>query len=121
MSVVKCVAVSLALLIPQGAWAKPPLRQVNEIDDSLYWIALASEIAKKCETMGARRFKGLSELWRLKGIANDLGYSDDEIRAYVESDSEKARMRKKGQTYLIAQGANYEQPETFCAIGRAEI
>lgn len=121
MSTLKVSVLALLIALPTGSWAKPHLREVSEIDDALYWIALASEISKKCDTLGARRVKGLAELWRLKGVANDMGYSDDEIRAYVESDAEKARMRKKGEGYLVALGANYDKPETFCAVGRAEI
>ena len=52
---------------------------------------------------------------------NALGYSDDEIRNYVESDVEKARMRKKGKAFLAANGVNPDDPETFCTFGRAEI
>ena len=121
MSVLKYSVLALLIALPTSSWAKPHLREVSEIDNSLYWIALASEISKKCDTLGARRLKGLNELWRLKGLANDMGYSDTEIRAYVESDVEKARMRKKGEGYLVALGANYDKPETFCAVGRAEI
>ncbi len=58
---------------------------------------------------------------RLKSRANALGYSDAEIRAYIESDAEKARMRAKGEAFLSQNGVRYGQPETFCAFGRSEI
>lgn len=106
---------------PPTAAAKPPLREVAEIDDALYWIAIANEITKYCDAIGGRRMKAIGVMWGLRSRANELGYSDSEIRAYVESDAEKARMRKKGQAYLAANGVSYAEPESFCALGRAEM
>ena len=60
-------------------------------------------------------------LFDLRSRANELGYSDAEIRAYVESDAEKARMRAKGEKFLASKGVDKNNPETFCAFGRAEI
>ena len=125
MSVIKYAVIAavaaLPLALPTTAQAKPPLREVSEIDNELYYIAIANEIAEICGSISGRRMKAIGVMWGLRSKANKLGYSDDEIRAYVESDTEKARMRKKGETYLAANGAKYGQPETFCALGRAEI
>ena len=60
-------------------------------------------------------------LFKLRKRANQLGYSDAEIRNYVESDVEKDRMRAKGYRYLESEGVVKNNPETFCAFGRAEI
>ncbi len=100
---------------------KPPLREVQIIDDTLLVIALANEIREYCGAINGRVFKAMGIMRGLKRHANGLGYSDDEIRAYVTSDSEKARMRKRGEKYLFAKGVTYDEPETFCALGRAEI
>ncbi len=115
------VMAAVLMAAPTLTMAKPPLREVSEIDDTLYYIAIANEIDKYCDQISGRRLKAIAEMWSLRSRANKLGYSDDEIRAYVESDSEKARMRAKGERYLAAHGVSYEQPETFCALGRAEI
>jgi uncharacterized protein DUF5333 len=101
--------------------SRPPLREVAQIDNELYYIAIASEIDKVCDDINGRRLKAISVMWGLRSQANKLGYSDDEIRSYVESKSEQDRMRKKGEAYLAARGVSYDQPETFCALGRAEI
>lgn len=125
MSVIKytvfAALTALPLSLPTSADAKPPLREVSEIDNELYYIAIANEIAEVCDSINGRRMKAIGVMWGLRSKANKLGYSDDEIRAYVESDTEKARMRNKGEAYLSANGAKYGQPETFCALGRAEI
>lgn len=118
---------ALALLICAAAPAvlaaqsRPPLSEVAEIEDTLFVVALANEVGRKCETISGRRLKGYNMLFKLRGRANDLGYTDAEIRAYVESDAEKARMRAKGESYLKSRGVKLDTPETFCAFGRAEI
>ncbi len=114
-------ALTLAMTLPALALAKPALRNVTEIEEPLFAVALAKEVSEHCEDISARFFKGLGELRRLRARANELGYSDTEIRAYVESDVEKARMRAKGKKVLAQHGVTYEKPETFCAYGRAEI
>lgn len=118
---VKAVLLAAMLLGPAAAQAKPPLREVKEIDDELYYIAVAKEISDLCGDISGRRMKAIGVMWNLRSKANRLGYSDSEIRAYVESDAEKARMRAKGEAFLARHGVSYEKPETFCALGRAEI
>ena len=107
--------------LPAPALTKPSLREVQEIEDPLFAVAVAKEVSDYCEDISPRYLKGLVELRRLKARANELGYSDTEIRSYIESDAEKARMRAKGEELLAQNGVDYGEPETFCAYGRAEI
>lgn len=116
------IAATLAMTLPVGsAIAKPSLRDVPEIEDALFAVAIADEVRDYCGTIHARMFKAIGTLRRLKARANELGYSDSEIRKYIESDTEKARMRAKGKKFLAANGVSYSKPETFCTFGRAEI
>lgn len=121
MSGVKLLTVLSVLAIPATADAKPPLREVKEVDDELYYIAIANEISDYCPSISGRRLKAIGVMWGLKSKANSLGYSDGEIRAYVESDAEKDRMRAKGESYLAANGVSYDNPISFCTLGQAEI
>ncbi|MFA3917581.1 DUF5333 domain-containing protein [Ruegeria hyattellae] len=121
MTYCKTALLALALTLPTMGWAKQPLRDVPEIDNELYFIAIANEIDKQCASISGRRLKAIGVLWDLKSKANALGYSDSEIRAYVDSDAEKARMRRKGEAYLAQNGVSYDQPDSFCALGRSEI
>ncbi|WP_367646337.1 DUF5333 domain-containing protein [Ruegeria arenilitoris] len=121
MKFVKLAAFACATALPVSADAKPPLREVKEIDNELYYIAIANEISEYCPSISGRRMKAIGVMWSLRSKANSLGYSDGEIRAYVESDSEKARMRAKGEKYLAQNGVSYGKAETFCALGRKEI
>lgn len=121
MPLLACLALFTAVLAAVPAEAKPPLREVKEIDDPLYYIAVASEIDKYCGSIAGLRMKAISKMYQLRARANDLGYSDGEIRSYVESKAEQNRMRKKGEAYLAANGVSYSKPDTFCALGKKEI
>ena len=65
--------------------------------------------------------RALNYINALEKRAQELGYSKQEIKAYVKSKEEKARMRARGEAYLKANGASYADPETFCKLGKAEI
>ncbi|WP_254429469.1 DUF5333 domain-containing protein [Ruegeria atlantica] len=121
MSSVKMLTLLSVLALPTIVEAKPPLREVKEIDNELYYIAIANEISEYCPSISGRRLKAIGVLWGLKSQANKLGYSDNEIRAYVDSDAEKDRMRAKGEAYLAQHGVTYENPNSFCTLGQAEI
>ncbi|MEW2917761.1 DUF5333 domain-containing protein [Ruegeria sp. ANG10] len=121
MSSVKMLTLLSVLALPTIAEAKPPLREVKEIDNELYYIAIANEISEYCPSISGRRLKAIGVLWGLKSQANKLGYSDNEIRAYVDSDAEKDRMRAKGEAYLAQHGVTYENPNSFCTLGQKEI
>lgn len=110
---------SLALAVP--AWAKPPLRDVPEIDDRLFAVALAVEISDRCATIAPRTLKGLAYLWRLADRAKELGYTSEEIDAYRSSDAEKARIRRKGEAYMRAQGLDPARDADLCRLGQSEM
>ena len=103
------------------ASAKAPLRDVKVIDDNMLYVALALEVSEKCGEIEARKLKGLNYLWSLKRKANSLGYSDDEINAYRKSETEKARIRARGENYVKSKGLNPKDSGDLCKFGHAEI
>ena len=112
----------VGLMILAGAvHAKTPLRDVNAIDDSMLKVALALEISAQCGEINARKIKGMSFLYSLKKKANSLGYSNDEINAYRKSDTEKARIRARGEAYVKSKGLNPKSAADLCKLGHAEI
>lgn len=112
---------ALLLAAPAMSAGKPALRDVPQIDDKMLWVAMAIEISDRCSTLGARTARGLNYLWSLRNEARRLGYSDAEIRAYVDSDAEKDRMRGRGEAYVRAHGLNPENDADLCKLGQAEI
>jgi hypothetical protein len=118
----KSILLSTVLLsaLTGPAFAKA-LRDEPSIDDNMLKVAIAIEISDECSSISARKLKGLNYLWSLKSDAADLGYSDDEIRSYVESKAEKARIRARGEAYIKAAGYNPTSAQDLCALGTQEI
>lgn len=113
-------------LMPLAAQAStggslPPLREVEEIDRNMLWVALAIEISDRCDQIAPRNLKGLLVLNDLRARARDLGYSNAEIEDYATSDAEKARMRQLGEQYVKSQGLDPDVPADLCSLGAAEI
>lgn len=108
-------------LIAAPLAAKPPLRDVAEIDNALLAVGLADEIRKTCDDIDARMFRALSFLSELKDRAGALGYTDEEIEAYVTSKAEKRRMRARGEAWLAERGASPDDEAALCRLGRAEM
>ena len=119
---VTVAALMLAVTVgATDAQAKRPLAQVKPITDGLLAVGLADEIRNNCPTISARMLRAVSFMTSLKNKAQAMGYSDEEIRAFRKNSSEKARMRARGEAYLKQNGVRKGQPETYCALGRAEI
>lgn len=101
--------------------AKQKLRDVKMIDDAVFDVAVADKIRKECPDISARVIKALTLYRSVRSHARSLGYSNDEIEAYGDSDVEKARMRAKGEAYLRSHGVVASDPQSYCAVGRKEI
>ena len=116
------VVAGLAAAVPAvSAQARPPLAEVPEIADGIFVIVVANKIRRDCDDIGGRLFKGIAQARRLKARANDLGYSDDEIRALFDSDAEKAKMLERGRAYMARDGLDYDKPGDLCRLGRLEV
>ena len=103
------------------AAAKPPLRDVAVVDDGILALVLANEIQETCPDIKPRLLKAYNFLMSLNSHAESLGYTYEEIRKYRKSDTEKERMRARGEAYARANGADPAKPETLCPLGLAEI
>lgn len=108
-------------LTATAATAKVPLRDVPEIDNPMFSVAMAYEISEKCETIEPRKLKGLNFLFGLAAKAKDMGYTTAEIDAYRKSDVEKARMRAKGEAYMATKGLDPKSNEDLCKLGQMEM
>ncbi|SLN42639.1 hypothetical protein ROJ8625_02088 [Roseivivax jejudonensis] len=114
------VALTLALS-PLAAEAKPPLREVSQIDDALLMVAIADDLRKTCDDIEPRLIRAYSYLRQLKGMASDMGYSEDEIEDYVTSDAEKDRMEARGEAFLASRGVSRRDTTAYCTFGKQEI
>ena len=120
MRIILTTALSVAILASPVA-AKPPLRDVPEIDDALLDLGIADIIRKQCPTISARMLKAIGYVRNLNNKALQMGYSEAEIEAYTDSDIEKDRMRARGAAFFKAKGVDTSDPQSYCALGNAEI
>lgn len=109
-------ALCLAAPVPAGA---QDLADVPEIREGLIATAIAYAIGEECGSIDARLLAGLAYLEQLRGRARELGFSDDEIEAFLEA--ERGDMEAEARARMRAAGVVEGQAETFCAMGRAEI
>ena len=112
------VAASLLLSAPVFAAG---LQNETKINNGLLAVGIADEIRNRCDSIRAHTFTALGFLNSLKREARAKGYSNVEINRYTKSNTEKAKMRKRGEAYLAQNGASTTDAASMCRLGRAEI
>ena len=118
----KSVILATLLTLPlAGAVSANALRDEPTIDGPMLSVALAIEISDKCPSIDARKLKGLNYLWGLKTAAKKLGYSDADIKAYIDNRTKKTRIRKLGEAYVRSKGLNPASTSDLCTLGANEI
>lgn len=121
----RLVLLAVLAVAPFGAWAqepRPPLGEVPEIAEGLIATAIAYEVGRVCGPVDGRRVQGLASLLELQGRARELGYSQEEIDAFIDGDDpERARLEGIARERLAALGAVEGDEASHCAVGRAEI
>jgi hypothetical protein len=118
------VAIALTVLasgLPGQAQARIPLQEDRQIDDGLTLVAIGNYLRRNCDEISPKYFKTLGFMRSLQDRARELGYSDEEIEAYLDDEAEKARVKARARAYLVARGVDFDREETFCTVGRAEI
>ena len=76
------------------------LAQEADINQRLMEMSVADEIRKRCDSISARIFAGLSLMRELEAKAMERGYSKAEIEAYVTDKEEKRKMRARADAYI---------------------
>ena len=69
--------------------AKTLLINNVEIWNSLLKISVANKVSEDCESIDARKIKGLMALLEVKNVARNLGYTSDEIGEFVNSEENR--------------------------------
>ena len=119
---------ALSALLAAPALAAPSQSEVNdtlrgdaEIYNGLFAMAVGDQIRKNCDSIDARMVRAIAFARSLERRARNMGFSEPQIRAFLDSQDEKDRMRAHVLRYFAQQGVVEGQPETYCALGRAEI
>lgn len=120
--VTRATVVMLGFVAFAGATAaNPSIGEVSYITEGLINTAIAYEIDQRCDSLDGRIVAGVNFLWSLKAHASELGYSDDEIKAYIDNEDEKDRLEAIARQRLRDMGAVEGEWETYCTVGRAEM
>ncbi|WP_299416578.1 DUF5333 domain-containing protein [uncultured Sulfitobacter sp.] len=115
------LVLGIVVLSAGSVAAQQKLRDVKSIDDAVFDVAVADKIRKECPEISARVVRALNLYRKTRAEAKALGFTDAEIKAYGDSEAEKARMRAKGEAYLRRHGVVASDPQSYCAVGRKEI
>lgn len=104
-----------------SASADSGLAAERDINDGLLVIAAADKIRRACGSISGRLITARSYATQLKSLAEDRGYSENEIDAYINDDVKKAEMRERRNAYFASKGASNLDPASLCVLGRDEI
>jgi len=118
-SLICLTACAIGLAFPVSA--KKSLWEYDRISQGLFDMAVASEIGKRCSSIGTRKLRGLSFAQGLFSFAKSKGYTYSEVKAFIEDDAEKAKLKARVVPFLKSEGVNVDRNETFCPLGQREI
>ena len=118
------VLIAISLLCFYGVYsvnAKTLLINNAEIWSSLLEISVANKLSEDCESIDARKIKGLMALLEVKNVARNLGYTSDEIGEFVNSEENRERLSKHTDEFFKDNGVNMENSNAICEFGMNEI
>ncbi len=121
MSILSATAALALVALSGSVSAKPALKDVTVVREGIITVGIAYEIGQKCDSIRTRTLRGLSFLNGLRNHARSLGYSNDEIDAYVDDRAEKNRLEDIARARLSDMGAVSGDDASFCAVGRNEL
>lgn len=101
--------------------AEPALHDETTINEPIIDIGIAIEISDQCRSIAARTFAGIALLNQLERQARALGYSSEQIDAYIHDRTEKRRLIAIARARLAEWGAVEGDGASYCAVGRAQM
>lgn len=115
------VGVMATAILAGSLAAKPALKDVAHVREGIIATGMAYEISERCGSISPRYLRAIGFLNSLKSHARGLGYSDAEIDAYVDDDTEKDRLEVIARDRLASLGVVVGEEATYCAVGEAEM
>ena len=111
-----------ATLTATAAAASPvPLPQEAHINDELRAGAAGDILRHTCPSISARMFVVWGRLYDLRDYALAQGYTEPEVKAFLDDDAQKKRVKAEAMAYLAKAGAKPGDVESYCKVGRDEI
>lgn len=121
MRAVAVLGAALTLALSGPAAALEPLAKERYINDRLIAARIADRIRRECPTIDGRLILAYQQARALQRYARDKGYSDAEIKAFLDSKPDKKRIYAIAEDYMTRKGATKGDPQSYCRLGRAEI
>lgn len=125
LSLAAAVLLSLAttpLHASQQAEINAMLRGDERLWNGLLTASIIAHIVRRCDALeGPSRFMRRAYFLPLYNRARSMGATRAQIEAFVEDEAEKARMEEATRRYITQRGARPDDPESICALGRAEM
>lgn len=118
LAVIAAVTVTLTAI---PAAALEPLSQERYINDRLIAARIADRIRRECSSVDARLFYAFQQARALKKYAQNKGYSNAQIDAFLDSDADKKRIYAVAEDYMSRNGVKPGDEESYCRLGREEI
>lgn len=115
------VVSAVAMTAPLYADERPEMDRDSHIMRSLLSAAISLGVSRACPTMEIRQVYGLFKALELRNYARRLGYSDEEINAFVNDPAEQKRMEEWAWAYMSDQGVKEDDAESHCSLGKYEI
>lgn len=112
---------ALFLALSTSADARVALKDDAKIENGLTLFAIGDRLDETCTDISVREFKTKAYALSLFNHARGLGYSASEIDAYLDSDTDKQRIKSRAASYLKSKGADMNNPASICAVGKKEV
>lgn len=116
--IIMAVTCSVSISYASG---KPLLIENDKIWSELLEISVANKITEECESIDARKIKGLFALLAIKNEAAQLGYTEVEIKEFIGNKENQEKLENDTDIYLTNNGVDLNKGATFCKFGRLEI
>lgn len=117
------LAVALPMIMPVSGFAddRVPLNKDPVLENGLRIMAQGYWMRKNCDEVSLRLFRSMGLVNSLKARGRELGYSDEELRAYLDDKEEQARVEVLARAEMESFGLDFDDPSTFCVVAKAKV
>ncbi len=120
-TVFAAAVLSALMVVPAAANAPVALSENDAINNRLITAGIVRRIHKRCPDLTYKRVRSFMYLRSIHNLAQEQGYSAEEIEAYIDDKDQEAHLYTFVDAWLSERGAVEGNAESYCAVGRAEI
>ena len=113
------IAAVLGTALSTPAIASPA--DVPRVTEGLISAAMVIRLGKRCDSVSVRRLRGLNFLHGLRQHLRDMGYTNQEIDAYIDDEDEEERLEDIAFQRLRDLGAIDDDGPSHCAVARSQM